>query len=250
MEDGGRRGDESQLAPSLSHLTSSVSSTSNQVPSSACHSHLSLYAGEDMTDPSVSSTGGDFWKLDRVRACVRVLTSLVQIFSSAPGQETVTTSNAMAVTHEGRETASLPQEHPGERIAEEEEEEEGGGGEKDKEEGFPILYFTCYTLQGQKKVIAICEDQTFQNFMDFIENEFGSTYWPSLVEQLSGFHKYILHDDDFLWLCEHAEVNGGRADIQLEVTPVMWPEEVVKYSKVFSKERFVEKTRASRLLKR
>ncbi|EKX51942.1 hypothetical protein GUITHDRAFT_150857 [Guillardia theta CCMP2712] len=169
---------------------------------------------------SVSSSGESFWKVEEL------VSSLTRIF---------TPSNEPDASTKTRESEAQQSEPPALPSGSPPEDEEQGG-----EEESPVIYFACYTLQGHKRVIPICEDQTYQDFLDFVENEFGSKFWPSLVEQASGFRKYVLHDNDFAWLCEYAQLNGGYADIQLEVTPVMWPDEYEEYSKLFKLEGGME----------
>jgi len=63
------------------------------------------------------------------------------------------------------------------------------------------ITFTCVVEKtGEEKTIVVCQDQTFQIFVDLIFNEFGQTYWPTLPNP-SGGVMLVDSDDMFDMVC-------------------------------------------------
>jgi len=64
------------------------------------------------------------------------------------------------------------------------------------------ITFTCVVEKtGEEKAIIVCQDQTFQIFIDLIFNEFGQTYWPTLPNP-SGGVMLVDSDDMFDMVCD------------------------------------------------
>ena len=49
-------------------------------------------------------------------------------------------------------------------------------------------------MNHESRIIIVCQDQTFEEFMDMIVNEFGEQLWPSISNPFGGF--IIVDSDD------------------------------------------------------
>ena len=64
------------------------------------------------------------------------------------------------------------------------------------------ITFMCQAeALGQQRMIVLCQDQSFEDFLDYVENEFGHRHWPIKVEP-SGKTTLIDKDELFDSICD------------------------------------------------
>jgi len=88
-----------------------------------------------------------------------------------------------------------------------------GQPEEDEEKVGHVVFICTHEDSARTKSVAVCDDQSFEIFMDLIQNEFGEQFWPVLNNISTGFQKLIDTDEKFEYLVEEAEVCNFRCSI-------------------------------------
>ena len=82
------------------------------------------------------------------------------------------------------------------------------------EKATQITFICSSEATGETRNIVVCQDQSFQDFLDLAHNEFGHRHWPMLAKP-SGGSIIIDKDDLFDNLVEEACHDGNKLMIPM-----------------------------------
>lgn len=59
---------------------------------------------------------------------------------------------------------------------------------------FQITFICQVESTQEERSIVLCQDQAFEDFLDLIVNEFGTQFWPAMINPLGGI--MVIDSDD------------------------------------------------------